>query len=340
MAVTSTLVSTARLALGGMAHMTRGRTPDAAYQSLISLFCQTGGTSSDWLSQMISLTNPPYVLPDARGVAGDLDDATLKNITATLDDRGYYVFEKRLPQDLCDELVKFARTTRCSVRPLSQPGAGVKPIVVDSYDPANPLGNRYDLFGEDLINNASVQRLMADHSLVAVAQNYLRCKPMLDVMGMWWNAASVDRPDAEAAQFYHFDMDRIKWLKFFIYLTDVTPASGPHCFVAGSQRTGGIPKTLLAKGYSRLTDEEVSANYETDKVIQFVAPRGTIIAEDTRGLHKAQHVKKGDRLMLQLQFSNSLFGGFYPASNVNQVLDPDFRDMVSRFPRMYSNYVK
>ena len=158
MAVTSTLFSTARLALGGMAHMTRGRTPDAAYQSLISLFCQTGGTSSDWLSQMISLTSPPYVLPDARGVAGDLDDATLKNITATLDDRGYYVFEKRLPQDLCDELVKFARTTRCSVRPLSQPGAGVKPIVVDLDDPASarqPLRSVWRRFDQQCERAAS-----------------------------------------------------------------------------------------------------------------------------------------------------------------------------------------
>ena len=330
MAVTSTLFSTARLALGGMAHMTRGRTPDAAYQSLISLFCQTGGTSSDWLSQMISLTSPPYVLPDARGVAGDLDDATLKNITATLDDRGYYVFEKRLPQDLCDELVKFARTTRCSVRPLSQPGAGVKPIVVNSYDPANPLGNRYDLFGEDLINNASVQRLMADHSLVAVAQSYLRCRPVFDVISMWWHTAFLNHPDEQAAQFYHFDMDRIKWLKFFIYLTDVGTDNGPHCFVEGSHRTGGI-EAGLAKGYARLTDYDVEHYYPPSRIIQFIAPRGTIIAEDTRGLHKGMHVRQGDRLMLQLQFSNSLYGGTYKALASRMSCTRTCRDLAAFF---------
>lgn len=340
MSMTSTFVSTARLALGGMQHAVRGRTPDAAYQSLIRLFCRTGGTSSDRLSQLISLANPPYALPDAKGVLGDFDASALERITEDIDERGYHVFDKRLPDDVCDELFRFASTTRCMVRPMTQAGGAAKPVVVDVYDPSKPLGNRYDFLGEDVINNTSVQQLMGDRSFVAVAQSYLRCKPLLDVMAMWWNAAFSDQPDSEAAQYYHFDMDRIKWLKFFIYLTDVTPNSGPHRFIEGSHRTGGIPSKLLDKGYSRLTDEEVSANYSADKFIQFIAPRGTVIAEDTRGLHKAQHVRKGHRLMLQLQFSNSLFGGYYPPERIARVTDPGLADMIRRYPRMYSNYVE
>jgi len=44
--------------------------------------------------------------------------------------------------------------------------------------------------------------------------------------------------------------------------------------------------------------------------------------------------------MLQLQFSNSLFGGFYPPSRIEQVVDPVLEEMIDRFPRIYSNYLK
>ena len=54
----------------------------------------------------------------------------------------------------------------------------------------------------------------------------------------------------------------------------------------GTQQTNAIPSSMLKKGYARLTDEEVEGYYGKDKVIEFIAPRGTIIAEDTRGLHK------------------------------------------------------
>src|SRR6267142_56298 len=226
MAVASQLRSAARLVLGGIQHVTQGRTPDAAYQSLISLFCRTGGQSSDRLSQLIALANPPYKLPDARGVAGDFDAGALKAITEDLDAHGYHVFEHRLPSDLCDSLLKFASTNPCSVRASSGAGGSSKSLMVESYDPGKLLGHRYEFSGHDIINNADVQRLMGDHSFVAVAQSYLRSKPVLDVMGMWWHTAFGEEPDAEAAQFYHFDMDRIKWLKFFIYLTDVGPENG------------------------------------------------------------------------------------------------------------------
>lgn len=336
MALKSNVINSARLALGGVQHAWKGRTPDAAYQSLIKLFCDTGGASSDSLSQLISMLHPPYRLPDANGVAGDLDNSDLARITSDLDQRGYHVFEKRLPDELCTTLLQFASNSRCIVR---LPGAS-ETATVDKFDASKPLGNRYDLLSGDVVNNPTVQKLMADKSFIAVAQSYLRCKPIIDVIGMWWNAASVDRPDSSAAQHFHFDMDRIKWLKFFIYLTDVTPESGPHKFIEGSHRTGGIPPRLLDKGYSRLSDEEVALFYPAEKFIEFVAPRGTIIAEDTRGLHKAQHVRRGNRLMLQLQFSNSLFGGYYPPQSVAQISSPALRDMQNRFPRLYSNYLQ
>jgi hypothetical protein len=276
---------------------------------------------------------------DASGALGKFGPAELAHSTRELDERGYYVFEQRLPEPLCDRLLEFGLTGRCMLRPMRAPGAPSEPVLVDRYPRSEPAGVRYDFSAQDVIDNPDVQGLMADRSIIAVAQSYLRCRPLIDVMSMWWHTGFSNRPDEEAAQYWHFDMDRIKWLKFFIYLTDVGPKNGPHSFVEGSHKRNGLHPSLRVKGYTRLTDEEVARCYPKDKFVEFAAPRGTVIAEDTRGLHKGKHVTQGDRLILQLQFSNSLFGGYYPPTRCSHVANPDLRTMIQRYPRMYSNYL-
>jgi hypothetical protein len=207
------------------------------------------------------------------------------------------------------------------------------------YHRGNPQSVRYEFKTQDLLSNQDIQKLLADFSFAAVAQDYLGARPALDVMGLWWHTAFSDSPDMEAAQYFHFDMDRPKWLKFFIYLTDVEIDNGPHSFIAGSHKTNGIPPNLLKKGYARLTDEEVGNVYETKKIIEFAAPRGTVLAEDTRGLHKGKHVGVGDRLILQLQFSNSLFGCYYPKVVMGSDLCEELKYALKQTPELYSAYL-
>jgi len=335
----SAMLSMARLAAGMIRFWIDGHTPSSAYQGMVRLFCLTGGISNDALSRLVSLLYPPYRLNDASGVFGDLRREEVARINRQLNENGYYVFERRLPPELCDRLLQFALTNRCSQRGMSEAERPAETREVERYPRECPQGVRYDFNAEDVVNNPDVQLLMADLSILAVAQSYLRCKPVIDVMSMWWHTAYSKVPDKEAAQFWHFDMDRIKWLKFFICLTDVGPENGPHSFVEGSHRTGGIPDSLRRKGYVRLTDDEVEACYPRGRLIEFTAPRGTIIAEDTRGLHKGKLVQQGDRLLLQLQFSNSLFGGYYPPSRFSCVTNPALQSMLRQYPRLYTNYI-
>ncbi|THJ19898.1 MAG: phytanoyl-CoA dioxygenase family protein [Nitrospira sp. CG24E] len=336
--VRSRMASTARMTAGAVRFWMDGRTPGFAYQSMVGLFCMTGGTSNDTLSRLVSLLHPPYRLSDMYGVLGNLGAEDISRVILQLDQKGHYVFERRLPSDFCDRLLQFSLTNRCLQRGMSDVPEATETREVERYPRKNPGGVRYDFSARDVINNLDVQLLMADRSILAVAQSYLRCSPILDVMSMWWHTAYSKVPDKDAAQFWHFDMDRIKWLKFFIYLTDVGTANGPHSFVEGSHRTGGIPDSLRLKGYVRLTDEEVEACYPRERFIEFTAPRGTVIAEDTRGLHKGKLVQWGDRLVLQLQFSNSLFGGYYPPSKLTRVESPELQAMIRRCSRLYSNY--
>ncbi len=328
----------ARLVLGSAQHLAGRPTPDWAYQSMIGMFCATGGASNDQLSRFLSILHPPLDLASDTGVLGNLYPHELSRVVTDLDEKGYHVFESRLPVELCNRLLEFALSSRCTMRGMTGLGGAAASRSIEHYPREKPERVRYDFEAQDVIDNPDVQQLMADLSFIKVAQAYLRCQPVIDVMSMWWHTAFSKEPDPDAAQYWHFDMDRIKWLKFFIYLTDVGPENGPHSFVVGSHKTGGIPKTLLAKGYSRLTDKEVESSYPSDSIKEFTAPRGTILAEDTRGLHKGKHVFSGDRLILQLQFSNSLFGGCYPPSQFSRFLHEPLKQRVHQYPRIYRNY--
>ena len=80
-------------------------------------------------------------------------------------------------------------------------------------------------------------------------------------------------------------------LKAFIFLNDCNLDNGPHHFVSESH----LSKGLDSKPY--YSDEEVSDYIKKNNFEELVSvvPKGTIILEDTRGLHKAGIPKKGYR---------------------------------------------
>lgn len=324
------------LCAGWVMYAASGRTSQWAGMSLIRLFCASGGRSNDLMARLISWRYPPRKIDATPGALPSFSPRQIEDAAAAIKRRGYQVLPHRMPGALCDRLLEFAMTQPASLRASE---GQTRKAVTAHYDPQNPRAVRYEYEQQLLIDNPDIQMLMADPGLINIAQSYLGAEPVVDVMGLWWHTAFSDQPDSEAAQFYHFDMDRIKWLKFFICLTDVAPENGPHFFIAGSHRTGGIPRDLLSRGYVRLTDEEVSRHYAATDFVEFTAPRGTIIAEDTRGLHKGQHVHRGHRLMLQIQFSNSLFGPSYPKLAFSRIAAPNLAEAMQLHPRIFSAYV-
>jgi hypothetical protein len=325
----------AKVSAGVPAYLMKGATPPFAYQAMVELYCMTAGYSNDFLSGIIRSVRPRYQFPNRDGVLGRVDDSRMQQIMQDLNTRGFHVFGERLPPELCDRLLKVALTKSCRVRPMDSTPAPTERV---RYDREHPLGTRYDFNETDLINDPDVQKLMSDLSILAVAQEYLGSVPALDIVHMWWHTAFSKSPDKAAAQYYHFDMDRLKWLKFFIYLTDVSTENGPHCFVAGSHRRGKVPRALLKQGYARLSDSEVREHFPGDDFIEFTGPRGTIIAEDTRGLHKGKHVERGDRLLFELEFTNSLFGGILPAEHLRQPPNEELAARAAEYPRVYRRY--
>lgn len=326
------------LPLGLIAYAMSGKTSGRTYQAFIWLSCVTGGRSNSLMSWAISRFRPSRPVKRPVGVLGDLSQGVGTTLSDQLRRNGYLVFERALPPEVCDRLVEFARTTPAKIRRMDGETAG-KADRSAVFAGENPVAVRYDYQTEDLLNNPEVQGLLADRSLLCLTQQYLGCQPVADVLSMWWHTNFHAQPDSEAAQYFHFDMDRIKWLKVFIYLSDVGIDNGPHSFVVGSHRDGGVPWHLGRKGYSRLSDEEVLAEYGAERCLSVTAPRGSIIVEDTRGLHKGNAVRGDARLILQLQFSNSLFGGFYPPARVSHVQNAEFQSRVKELPDVYRQYV-
>ena len=178
------------------------------------------------------------------------------------------------------------------------------------FNETKAISPRFQFRNTQLVNHSLIQDLAFDPSLLRIANKFLKTKPVLDIISMWWSLPFSRKAADKAAQKYHFDMDRFKFMKFFFYLNDVGANNGPHCYVKGS--TTNIPKPILED--RRIEDEEIAQNYSAQNIIELKGEAGSIMAVDTRGFHKGKTLTTGKRLLLQLQFSNSVFGA--PRNNI------------------------
>ncbi len=212
---------------------------------------------------------------------------------------GFYVFHTPAPAHLVHPIREYAERVPCEAR-----GAG-RPLEV--YPRANPDVGRYDIHEEQALGCAEVQDFATDPAMALVAQRYLGQPVIMDEVAFWWTTTKRAEDANLNAQLFHQDRDRLSFLKFFMYLTDVDTNTGAHVYVRGSHRN--IPRSLRADG--RLTDDAVRAAGLWENVTELVGPAGTIMAVDTIGLHKGKTPVSSDRLALENEFSTSLFGMDY-----------------------------
>lgn len=323
-----------RVLAGLMKHYLTGRCSEASYQAFVKLHCDTNGASTDLLSRLVSRVSKRRALLPAEGVLGVMTPEKLETARAAIEKDGFMVFEAKLSGGICDRLTAVAGDNPAMVEAQrdGQPTFAI-------YDPAAPISKTYRMPETVLVNETVIQEIMADQTLMAVAQAYVGTLPVLDTVNLWWSAIYGTEPGSSAAQLFHFDMDRIKWLKFFFYLTDVDENSGPHVYVKGSHRSGHpAASSLLAHGYVRLPDKDVVEAYGRENVVEITGSRGTIVAVDTRGFHKGKVPITGHRLVLELEYSNSLFGGAYINSRVEKNRAPAFATAREAFPMVYQKY--
>lgn len=310
-----------------------GKTPYDSFIALRNLFVRTNGRINDWCALLFKVTRGKLKNIEANGVIGNLTNHEIKEIARKIEDNGYYIFPQKLTEDLVGDIYNF-----CSNEPVKYLKVEENPkewkIEYSNekikFDSNNPVSPKYQFEINQAFLNYNLQKLFFDQVFLAIANEYLGSRPILDLAALWWSAPFHKLGRSESAQLFHFDMDRIKFLKFFFYLTDVDSTNGPHCYVKGSHKR--LPPSLLREG--RRDDEEVFANYKQSDIIEIVGKRGTIIAADTRGLHKGKELEKNNRLLFQIEFAVSMFGANYAPIDV-KLIHPEFLPLLEKYPGVY-----
>jgi hypothetical protein len=214
-----------------------------------------------------------------------------------LKENGYHIFKRKIDENIVNKLYDLALNLKCDdVNKKSR------------FNPNKITRVRYNFNKQDLANNLLVQDLIMDDSLISIVREYFNSEPIFDLPAMWWSAPYGESASSEAAQLYHYDMERAKWLKIFFYLTDVDSDNGPHYYIRGSHKINAKPKNLLSRGYVRISDQEIKKYYSPNDFKVIKGTKGTFFAGDTLCWHKGKNLKKRNRLVLELNYTSSLFG--------------------------------
>jgi hypothetical protein len=275
------------------------QTPEKSYRALVNLYCLTSGKFNETLHQKVKIPMKK-INNSLNGLLGHFTKKDFEKINNILNEEGYYKFENQVSDGILDKLQRFAMNTPTSIRNIKEP------IL---FDPENIISEIYRFDVQDLVNNPDIQELIMDPVLINIAREYLDCEPIFDFPAMWWSAGFKEEASSDAAQLYHFDMDRIKWLKVFIYLNEVNHENGPHCFISGSHKIGNKPDSILARGYVRVTDEELRKFYPEVNFKELPGKAGSVFVGDTMCWHKGKPLRIGkNRLMLEFEYSSCSFG--------------------------------
>ena len=272
------------------------RVNEKDYQSLVNTFLVTGGWSNTFFSNINK--NYKKVKIDSPKI---LEDS--KIISDKINEDGFYIEKKYLLEPSVKNLVKFAENNLGNYAMDNLPDTLKQKLKFNRHD---PKATTFLIDENLLLNNPLIQDMICDPFIISIAQNYFRSQPKLAAVNMWWSTNFKKKPDEYAAQMFHFDLDGTKWLKYFVYLTDVNTHNGPHTFVKKSHRNKGIPWHFRKNGYQRISDEKIYEHYGKDNVCELTGKKGDLIIEDSRGFHKGKPVLKDDRLILEIQFTDTL----------------------------------
>jgi len=141
-----------------------------------------------------------------------------------------------------------------------------------------------------LERSAAYRNVWLDPYLLTVVAHYLGLVPSLVEAYARRNFPARFRT---MNHFWHRDLnDRHQLVKMFVFLTDCAVETGPHEYIRRSHRELGA---LNGKRY--FTDAEIDALHPMGSPLREVSEvkAGTVILEDTRGLHRARMPDAGYR---------------------------------------------
>lgn len=137
--------------------------------------------------------------------------------------------------------------------------------------------------------------LMNHPGLLQIASGFLGCKPTISGVGLRWSFPHAST--TSDVQRFHRDTEDWKILRLIVYLTDVFTDSGPHQFVAGSQRSAG---RFRLQPY---TDAYIDKRFGREKVVTILGPKGTTFLGDMWGVHRGVPPSGQPRLLFSCTYT-------------------------------------
>lgn len=201
-------------------------------------------------------------------------------------ENGVLLMPRYLSAVQCTQLYVILKQMPCTDPWKPQKGS----FLIDNAPPGTHVADIRDAAAIEALHEIAF-----DEQLIDIAAQYFGCRPYVDSIQAWWSLPGND--EAEEAENFHRDNDSIRFLKFFLYLTDVTVGHGPHKFVRGSHSDS----RLLER--RRLTDDEVERAFGNNQIMVMTANAGDAFIEDTFGIHKGQLPETGRRLLVQVRYA-------------------------------------
>jgi len=249
------------------------------------------------------LTFRPAALKPYAAETSLFDGLPIADAVHRIKRRGLYE-ELSLPAETLQAIRRFSLLSPCKRWKLNDPA--------DGHFLAGQVNNGRLPDGR-LVAVADVVSPRSCPALIEVARDrnilalFRRCKgyaPRRVVVRLFWYFAVEASHPANAllpnrGGLYHYDVPGPDSLYVFFYLTDTDRDSGAHAAVEGSHRCKAL-SMLFGTRYR--SDAEIHDHYGEALETIIEGPAGLGFAEDPFCFHKFCHIRKNNRLMLQLQY--------------------------------------
>ena len=150
---------------------------------------------------------------------------------------------------------------------------------------------------QPFLNTKHVLPLALNKKIVDIATAYYKCIPALGTCNLRRSSAAFTKNNGTNK--FHRDFNSpVKFLKFFVYLNDVSIDNGPFTYVKGSNVR--MPHNWQSQ--HRWEDSQIISLYGVDSIVHLTASYGDLLVATTTGFHKGTVLKKGTRDMLTLNY--------------------------------------
>jgi len=196
------------------------------------------------------------------------------------------------------------------------------------------LGSQGSYRLADLVQAPHLIEFANRDDVLSLMETYLGCVPSIYSMNAFWTFP--DRPALiPGLQTYHRDYDDFRFCTMFIFLTDTAPGDGAHFYARATHRAELVERRLKAKApdsaaahldalFAKLAVVDDTAFEALAPQVETVSgPAGTVVLEDTFGLHKGE-VPEAPRLLAWVRY-----GLYKNIANLTDKITPVPRRLVA-----------